>query len=104
MGNVTSIFPRSADDSSRPDPHNGHLSPIVDFSMSAVSLAHADAGRDICEAPSARELAARALCRHRRISETILLDGRPIWEMYLPEADAVLAALALSAAGPLAAV
>lgn len=90
MGNVTSIFQRPAD-SGKPDPH-GALSPVADFSMSAVSGGPADTGTATGEV-SPRERAARALCRHRRISETILLDGRPIWEMYLPEADAVLAAL-----------
>lgn len=40
-----------------------------------------------------RELAARALCRHDGHEENIRFEGRPMWESYLPAADAVLAAI-----------
>jgi hypothetical protein len=40
-----------------------------------------------------REKAARALCRHAGIPENIVRNGRPMWESYLPEADAVLKAI-----------
>lgn len=42
----------------------------------------------------ARELAARALCRFDGHPEDTKFDGRPMWESYLPQADAVLAAVA----------
>lgn len=42
----------------------------------------------------ARELAARALCRFDGHPENIKFEGRPMWESYLPQADAVLAAIA----------
>ena len=45
----------------------------------------------------ARELAARALCRHAGIPENIVRNGRPMWESYLPEADAVLKAIGFTA-------
>lgn len=41
----------------------------------------------------ARELAARALCRHDGHPEDTKFEGRPMWESYLPAADAVLAAI-----------
>lgn len=43
-----------------------------------------------------RERAARALCRLAGNPEDTKFDGRPMWESYLPEVDAVLEA-ALSA-------
>lgn len=41
----------------------------------------------------ARELAARALCRCAGHPEDIKFQGRPMWESFLPEADAVLEAI-----------
>lgn len=41
----------------------------------------------------ARELAARALCRHDGHPEDITFEGKPMWESFLPAADAVLAAI-----------
>lgn len=41
----------------------------------------------------ARELAARALCRHDGHPENAKFEGRPMWESYLPAADAVLKAI-----------
>ena len=41
----------------------------------------------------AREHAARALCRHKGLPETVMLDGRPLWMTFLPEADAMLEAI-----------
>lgn len=41
----------------------------------------------------ARELAARALCRHDGNPEDTQFDGRPMWESYLPAADAVIEAI-----------
>ena len=41
----------------------------------------------------ARELAARALCRHDRNPEDTAFKGKPMWMDYLPAADAVLAAI-----------
>lgn len=41
----------------------------------------------------ARELAARALCRHDGHEENITFEGKPMWESYLPAADAVLSAI-----------
>ena len=37
-----------------------------------------------------RERAARALCRLAGVPENTRFEGRPIWESYLPEVDAVL--------------
>lgn len=39
------------------------------------------------------ELAARALCRCAGLPEDSKLNGRPMWEDFLPEADAVLEAI-----------
>lgn len=39
-----------------------------------------------------RELAARALCRLDGHPEDIRFEGRPMWESYLPQVDAVLEA------------
>lgn len=41
----------------------------------------------------ARELAARALCRHDGHPENTQFEGKPMWESYLPAADAVLDAI-----------
>lgn len=41
----------------------------------------------------ARELAARALCRCAGLPENIITKGRPMWETFLPEAEAVLEAI-----------
>ena len=41
-----------------------------------------------------RELAARALCRLDGHPENTKFEGRPMWESYLPQADAVLSAIA----------
>lgn len=41
----------------------------------------------------ARELAARALCRLDGHPEDIKFEGRPMWESYLVQADAVLEAI-----------
>ena len=41
----------------------------------------------------ARELAARALCRHDGHPENTRFEGKPMWESYLPAADAVLGAI-----------
>lgn len=41
----------------------------------------------------ARELAARALCQCAGLPENIITKGRPMWETFLPEADAVLLAI-----------
>lgn len=46
-----------------------------------------------CPPKPAREVAARALCCHKGLPETVLLDGRPLWMTFLPEADAMLEAL-----------
>lgn len=40
-----------------------------------------------------RELAARALRRFDGHPEDTKFEGRPMWESYLPQADAVLKAL-----------
>lgn len=40
-----------------------------------------------------REVVARALCRFDGHPENIKMDGRPMWESYLDQADAVLRAL-----------
>jgi len=48
----------------------------------------------------ARELAARALCRLDGHPEDIKFEGRPMWESYLPQADAVLEVLGLANATP----
>lgn len=42
----------------------------------------------------ALERAARALCRHEGHPENIQFEGRPMWESYLDQARAVLAAIA----------
>lgn len=42
------------------------------------------------ESQGARELAARALCRHDGHPEDTQFEGKPMWESYLPAADAVL--------------
>jgi hypothetical protein len=44
-------------------------------------------------AKPARELAARALCRHAGVPENTMFEGKPMWQSYLPEADAVLEAI-----------
>lgn len=41
----------------------------------------------------ARELAARALCRHDGHPEDIKFEGKPMWMSYLSAADAVLEAI-----------
>lgn len=41
---------------------------------------------------SPRERAARALCRFHNLPEATKLEGRPMWESFLPEVDAVLEA------------
>lgn len=41
----------------------------------------------------ARERAARALCRFHGNPEDTMFEGRPMWESYLPEVEAVLEAL-----------
>lgn len=41
---------------------------------------------------SPRERAARALCRFNDVPENIQFEGRPMWESFLPEMDAVLEA------------
>jgi len=40
-----------------------------------------------------RERAARALCRLAGNPEDTRFEGRPMWESYLPEVDAVLGAV-----------
>ncbi len=40
-----------------------------------------------------RELAARAICKARKLPENVTIDGAPLWERFLPEADAVLEAI-----------
>lgn len=39
-----------------------------------------------------RERAARALCRLSDVPENTKFDGRPMWESFLPEVEAVLEA------------
>lgn len=39
-----------------------------------------------------RERAARALCRFNDVPEDTMYEGRPMWESFLPEVDAVLEA------------
>lgn len=41
---------------------------------------------------SPREKAARTLCRMARIPEDSEFNGKPMWMIFLPEADAVLEA------------
>ncbi|WP_137113872.1 hypothetical protein [Mesorhizobium sp. GR13] len=41
----------------------------------------------------ADEIIARALCRHAGNPEDIIHQGAPLWESYLPEAQAVLKSL-----------
>lgn len=43
-----------------------------------------------------RELAARAICKTRKLPENVMLDGVPLWQRFLPEADAVLEAIGMS--------
>lgn len=43
--------------------------------------------------PTARECAARAICKVRKLPENTLIDGAPLWEIFLTEADAVIEAL-----------
>lgn len=38
------------------------------------------------------EAAARALCRHDGHPENTKLDGKPMWQSYLPEAKAAVEA------------
>ena len=45
------------------------------------------------KAKTPRELAARALCRLAGNPEDTKFEGNPMWMSYLPEADAVLAAI-----------
>lgn len=44
------------------------------------------------KAVTQRERAARALCRLEGNPEDIRFEGKPMWESYLPEVDAVLLA------------
>lgn len=46
----------------------------------------------IARAHSPRERAARALCRFNDVPENTAFEGRPMWESFLPEVDAVLEA------------
>lgn len=39
-----------------------------------------------------RERAARALCRLNKLPENTMFEGRPMWESFLPQVDAVLEA------------
>jgi hypothetical protein len=39
-----------------------------------------------------RERAARALCRFNGVPENTQFEGRPMWESFLPEVDAILEA------------
>ncbi|WP_223566901.1 hypothetical protein [Agrobacterium tumefaciens] len=39
-----------------------------------------------------RERAARALARYNDVPENTKFEGRPMWESFLPEVDAVLEA------------
>lgn len=39
------------------------------------------------------ERAARALCRFHNLPENTKFEGRPMWESYLPEVKAILAAI-----------
>ena len=39
------------------------------------------------------ERAARALCRYDKLPENIKFEGRPMWESYIGEAKAALAAV-----------
>lgn len=39
------------------------------------------------------ERAARALCRYDKLPENIKFEGRPMWESYIGEAQAALAAI-----------
>lgn len=48
-----------------------------------------------------REIAARALCRFDGLPEDIESEDKPIWESYLPQADAVRTAVALAPQGQL---
>lgn len=44
------------------------------------------------KSPPPRERAARALCRLNDVPENTQFEGRPMWESFLPEVDAVLEA------------
>ena len=39
------------------------------------------------------ERVARALCRFHHLPENTMFEGRRMWESYIPEAEAVLAAI-----------
>lgn len=39
------------------------------------------------------ERAARALCRFHNLPENTKFEGRPMWESYVPEVEAILSAL-----------
>lgn len=41
---------------------------------------------------TARERAARAICRSRGLPENTKFEGRPMWESFLEEVDVVLSA------------
>ena len=47
----------------------------------------------------ARERAARALCKVRRLPEDAMLDGAPLWKKFLPEVDAIIETLRWQEAG-----
>jgi hypothetical protein len=49
----------------------------------------------VTKATSPRELAARALFRFNGVSENTQFEGRPMWESFLLEVDAVLEATLL---------
>lgn len=86
MGSATWIFGGTA-------PSDETINSTDSF-IAPEDVANADTpSAPLALTPSDRELAARALCRFRKLPETVLLDGRPLWQAYLPEADAVLEAL-----------
>lgn len=39
------------------------------------------------------ERAARAMCRFHNLPENTKFEGRPMWESYVPEVKAILAAI-----------
>jgi len=47
-----------------------------------------------------RELAARAICKVRKLPENVTFDGAPLWQRFLPEADAVLEAIGWASFAP----
>lgn len=47
------------------------------------------------------ERAARALCRFHNLPENTKFEGRPMWESYLPEVKAVLAAIDKAEGAPI---